>query len=326
MKIDIFDEQLNRVLAIEEQFVSCLWQEGYNTVETFTLELQERDLYKRTIKVDYFVGRKDRPTLMVIKSIDVRNGKIVLSGKQAIRILDDLVFVGKVPANKTPYEALTIAYNGTRGLDNLIIPYADISVEYGHQESHKSLLELAELICQETDVGFKIVRNQNTLELILYQPTENPNLIYSKNFGNLTLTSVTLSVENLKNYAIVLGQGEGESRVRQDVDRTEGGKRLDLFVDAKDIQQEETETDEEYRERLIQRGVEKLAERTKTWECAFTPFSDDFGKRFDLGDILTVYLPDYGIKLKSRCMRFSEKEQNNQTTLTVEVGEITIVR
>ena len=101
---------------------------------------------------------------------------------------------------------------------------------------------------------------------------------------------------------------------------------MSIIVDARDIRREDTDTDESYREKLLARGDEKLREHMKTWECLFTPMLSDFGTRFDLGDILTVPMPEYGMKLKARVARFTQQEQRNQTRTTVEVGEITIMR
>ena len=130
----------------------------------------------------------------------------------------------------------------------------------------------------------------------------------------------------MKNYAIVLGEGEGESRVKVHVDATNGMERRDLIVDAKDVQREDGETDESYHSRLIARGIEKLIENQQTFSCAFTPCANDFGIKYDLGDILTVYLTDYGINLQSRVCRFTQKAKNNKVETKIEVGKITIKR
>ena len=60
--------------------------------------------------------------------------------------------------------------------------------------------------------------------------------------------------------------------------------------------------------------------------CAFSPYAKDFGVKYDLGDILTVYLTDYGLTLQSRISRFTQKSQNNKIETTIEVGQITIKR
>ena len=159
-----------------------------------------------------------------------------------------------------------------------------------------------------------------------YQPSEKENLVFSEKFGNLIVNSISISSENYKNYAIVFGEGEGENRIKVYVDATNGEDRRDLIVDAKDIQKEENETNESYNSRLFARGIERLLENKQTFSCAFTPYSNDFGTKYDLGDILNLYLTDYGIKLQARVVRFTQKSQKNKTTTTIEVGKITIKR
>ena len=69
MNLNLYDADLNRIAIIGEQYISCLWSEGYNTIENFTLELVETDEYKKKVSVDCYVGRSDRNTLMVIKTV-----------------------------------------------------------------------------------------------------------------------------------------------------------------------------------------------------------------------------------------------------------------
>lgn len=326
MRLNLYDKNLKRIAIIGEQFVSCLWAEGYNTVQNFTLELQATAEYKKKVLTDYYVGRDDRRTLMVIKTVQAAGGKIVASGKQATRRLDDAAFVGTIKAGSDVASSIKAAYDGGSKVTQMEFAESDLQIAYPSQISNKSILELSTTMCQSTDVGFRAVRGQGQINVEFYQPELNPNLVFSQQFGNLDLQSVTLSTENLKNYAIVLGQGDGDSRIRVDVDETGGGERLELIVDARDLQQGENETESEYRERLAARGHEKLLEKQKTWQCAFAPLGKDFGVRYDLGDILTVPLPDYGMKLQARVAKFTQKAQMNKTTTTIEVGTITILR
>jgi len=142
----------------------------------------------------------------------------------------------------------------------------------------------------------------------------------------LKVDAITLSTENKKNHAIVLGEGEGENRARVDVDLSGGEQKRSMFVDARDILREEGEIDESYNARLAARGYEKLLEQQGTWECAMNPLPQEFGTLYDLGDIITVLLPDYGLKLQSRLTRFTQQSQNNVMDTILEVGNITILR
>ena len=326
MNLNLYDKDLNRIAIIGGQYVSCLWSEGYNTIENFTLELIETNEYKKKVAVDCYVGRDDRNTLMIIKTVQFGNGKIVASGKQATRVLDDVSFIGTISSGSNIDTAVISAYNNSDKYRNVEFVSTSLGVQYHHQISNKSFSELCETMCQSEDVGFRAKRGIGGVLIEFYQPSEKENLVFSEKFGNLTVNSVAISSENYKNYCIVLGEGEGENRTRVDVDLTNGNERMDLIVDAKDIQSEDGETTDSYKEKLTARGVEKLLECTQTFSCAFTPYSSDFGKKYDLGDVLTVYLTDYGITLKARVAKFTQKSQNNRTITEIVVGKITIKR
>ena len=326
MNLNLYDADLNRIAIIGEQYISCLWSEGYNTIENFSLELIATDKYKRKISVDCYVGRNDRNTLMVIKTVQISRGKIVASGKQATRVLEDVPFIGTIESGSDIDTAVINAYNNSDKYRNVEFASTSLGVQYPHQISNKSFCELCKTMCQSENVGFRAIQDNGVVNVEFYKPEEKPNLVFSEKFGNLTVDSVSVSSENYKNYCIVLGEGEGDNRTRAFVDLTNGGERRSLIVDAKDLQLEEGETIEKYKERLVSRGIEKLLERTKTFSCDFTPYASDFGKKYDLGDVLTIYLTDYEITLKARVARFTQKSQNNKTETSIEVGQITIKR
>ncbi len=326
MKLNAYDRNLERISTIGDQFISCLWSEGYNTVQPFTLELEATDEYKEKIKPDIYIGRSDRKTLMVVKTVQIKGGKIVASGKQAAACLDDVSFIGTIPAGSVVDSTVKIEYNKSTKFPLFEFAASNLPDRYQHDISHKSFQQLLELMCQDTDMGFRTVRNGKMAEIQFYKPEENPNLRFSELFGNLSIDRLLLSTEKLKNYAIVLGAGEGPNRIRVDVDLTAGHQRRDLIVDARSLTRDDAETEESYRKRLKSYGAEKLLDHRRTWECLFTPLADDFGIRYDLGDVLTVLLPGYGLKIKARVSRFTQKEQGNKISTSIEVGDITIMR
>lgn len=326
MRLRLYNEQLNQTAIIGGNFVSVMWSEGYNTVEPFSLELQATDELKKKVRPECYVGRDDRKTLAVIKTVKIEDGKIIATGKQAARCLADVSFVGTIEKGTQVAAGIRKAWEASDKYEGFVLADEAPAAVYGHQISNKSVLELHEIMCRDTDMGFRAVRSNGKIKAELYQPEENPNLKYSEALGNLTVENITLSTENLKNHAIILGAGEGENRARAEIDKSGGGQKLSMIVDARDIAREETDTDDSYQEKLLERGNEKLLEKTETWECVFRPLASDFGRRFDLGDILTVILAEYSLKLKARVARFTQIEQNNQTKTTIEVGTITIVR
>lgn len=326
MKLNLYDRSLKRIAVIESRYVSCMWSEGYNSTQPFTMELQASDEYKQKVQPDCYVGRDDRKTMMVIKTVKVKDGRIVASGKQASRCLDDVAFEGTIPAGRLLGDSIKGAYDSSHGYEGFEVAASDLPVVYDHQISNKSIMNLLETMCQDTDTGFRVVRASRRLRVEFYRPEQNLKLKLAQSYGNMRVDEVTLSTENKKNYAIVLGEGEGDARSRVYVDLSSGEQRRSMFVDARDILREEGESDDSYNARLYARGVEQLLTKQGTWECALTPLAAEFGNRYDLGDIVTVLLPDYGMKIQSRIQRFTQQSQNNKIDTIVEVGNITITR
>lgn len=326
MKIKIYDKDLNSVLFIDGQFVSCLWSEGYNTIGSFCLELIDTAEYRKKIREDFYAGRTDRDTLMVIKTVEFRNGRIIASGKQATAVLDDVAMIGTIQAGSNIDTSVKNAYNGSTKFRGLNFAETDKGIKSTHQISNASFWDVCSTLCADTDLGIRVKRSPSGLLAEFYKPEENPNLVFSKQYGNLSEPKITLSTEGAKNYAIVFGQGEGANRTYTTVDMTDGQDRRELVVDAKDLQMDDGETTENYLKRLESRGIEKLLEHQNVFSCSFVPSGKDFGVRYDLGDVLTVNLGEYGLKLKSRVAKFTQKSQKNKTETTVEVGKITIVR
>lgn len=323
MNLNVYDQNLNRIALIDGQYVSCLWQEGYNSTGSFTLELIETPENKKKIKQDYYVGRSDRNTMMVIKSVVFDDGRIVASGKQATRILDDVVYIGTIAQGVNIDTAVRNAYNASNKYRCLEFAETNLGVKATRQISNASFLKIANTLCQDADLGLRVIRQGQTLVAEFYKPVANKNLVFSKNFGNLINPTVTFSSEAHKNYAYVFGAGEGENRAMVEIDGTGlYADRREMVIDARNIQPVEGETTEAYNNRLVAYGIEVLAGLKGSFSCKFTPYVGDFGKRFDLGDVLTVYLDDYGVQMQARITKFTQKSQNNKTTTTVEVGRI----
>lgn len=326
MNLNLYDTELNRIAIIGGRFVSCMWSEGYSTTQPFTLELQATEEYKKKVKPDCYVGRDDRKTLMVIKTVQVREGHVIASGNEAKRCLDDVACETTIQEGSNLAESIKAAYAGSSGFENIQFAEQTLDVTYDHQISNKTCWELCETMCQDTDTGYRVVRNGKKIQVEFYKPEADPNRILAEKYGSLKVDSITLSTENKKNYVVVLGEGEGESRYRVRIDISNGEQQRGIFVDARDVQREDGESDESYEKKLYARGYEELLAKKGTWECALNPLPQEFGTLYDLGDVITVLLPDYGMKLQSRITRFTQQSQNNIIDTILEVGDITIMR
>lgn len=325
MKIKIYDTELNRTAIIGDRFISCYWVEGFNTTGQFTLELQDQSEYRKAIKEDYFVGRTDREALMIVTAVEIKGGKIIASGKTADKALNDCAMMSKIKPYDPIDKTLKSLYYYSNKVPNLEYAGTDIGILANMQRSNKDFQTVSLELAQHNNIGFKVRKNGNTAEALFYLPNAK-NAVFATKYGNLSLDRVYFSNENYKNYAIVLGEGEGENRKRVDVYTSVGNRVRQIIVDARNEQREEGETDEEYSQRLRGVGLSKLLETSKVSAVEISVPTEDFGKAYDLGDEVTVLLQDYGIKFKTNIARFSQKEQKNKITTKIEVGDIIVVR
>ena len=124
--------------------------------------------------------------------------------------------------------------------------------------------------------------------------------------------------------AIVAGGGEGESRITVEAGKTElhGADRREMYVDARNLQQEEGESYEEYLQRLIRSGEEKLVGQISIENFKFEIDPQDV----QVGDIVTCIIPELNVKLKARVVGITRTSQQNTETVEASIGNPIIIR
>ena len=90
MTVSVYNLWLERIGVIET-WVSLVWQECYNTEGSFQLEVRRRSDLLPLLKPEYYCGLTGHDTLMVLKSVQIKDGAIVVNGFPATHILDDRV-------------------------------------------------------------------------------------------------------------------------------------------------------------------------------------------------------------------------------------------
>lgn len=325
MECNVYGINLNRIGSIFT-WVSMLWTEGYNTLGTFQLELQQTPGALELFQPDRYCGIPESETLMLIKAVQVRNGSVIITGSPATCVLSDRV--------STTVISNELAELALRGLVQSMDPWP--CVELGKlqgltdvflpQKSDATILAYCEQIAQACDMGFRMRHDKAAKKLLFecYKPAENPNARYSSDYGNAGDLQYGWSAANYKNVAVVAGAGEGDARVTVYAGATAsaGEQRREMYVDARQEQPEEGETDAEYQARLVAFGEEKLIAKTEIETLKFT--IDD--ERAKLGDIVFCRFPEIGIQAKVRVVGLSRKSQNNGTSVTASLGTPIIIR
>lgn len=148
---------------------------------------------------------------------------------------------------------------------------------------------------------------------------------FCKNYENVQNDRYSNDETQYKNFAYIAGEGVGQKRVVVEVDKIlPGEERKELYVDARDLQQSENMTDEQYRQALQQRGVEKL-ENCKKVEL--TEFSIDpeanlvYGKDYDLGDMVMYKSNELDLYVENRIIEISKVYDEEIETIEISFGD-----
>lgn len=256
---------------------------------------------------------------------------LTVSGRSIESILDRRIVWNQTDLNSKLETAVERLLNenvinpvdGARKIPGFVyIPSGDPRINdivVDKQFTGDSLLEAIQALCVPNYVGWKIgfyPDDENArfrFQLYLgedrsYDQDTNPWVVFSPGFDNLVSTNYTNSNKLKKNVAHIKGEGEGIDRKTSTVIISDGPAsptgldRKELYVDARDISQDSGERDEEgetilipdneYFEKLRERGREKLAEceEEKTFEGQADVVDGVYiyGKDFFMGDVVQL--------------------------------------
>ena len=349
MELYVFDRELN-FIGLLDNFFSLRWVRRYHRTGEFelhcplnvhTLELLQREniIWKQgdheagyikyrqlgqdaqgqevlIVKGDFLIGYLDRRIIW---------GQEILSGTAEVAMR---TLVKKHAINPAHSER-KIPLLELGQLQN----YPE-TVEY--QTSYKNLLDEVEHISSLSRLGYRVTVDLPAKRLIfeVYKGRDltasqstNPPAIFSNEFENVLKQEFVDSLHNYRNVALVAGAGEGTDRKLVTVGQGTGLDRFELYVDARDLQEEDENgnpiQEADYEEMLRSRGQSKLAEcaNLQTFECKINPFSNlRYKEDFDLGDIVTCTSKKWGVTINARITEVEEIYEQDGFSLNVTFG------
>ena len=345
MEIVLVNENLERLGIIDN--ASVIWNDRYYESGEFELYLPITEYDLELIEQSLYIVRDDDTyNIGVIQdkklSHDSENGDfITITGKFASGY-----YLGKrvIPSQTTLYETIPNIIR-TLGDENIINPSnanrkIDI-IKLGNsidsftsktnmQTTGKNLLEKTIEICKAYKIGFRMPIVENKLSFDLYEgkdrsyaQTENPYVVFSDEYDNLSEAVYSKNTSEVINYAYVAGEGEGANRKIVGAFNGEeptGADRNEVWVDQRNMSSNEGEiTDEELTNQMKEEGLENLVSFTETFEgTLLNTLGYEYNVDFFLGDIITVQMKKWnGLYINARIVEVIESEDENGKTYTL---------
>ena len=173
--------------------------------------------------------------------------------------------------------------------------------------SYDNILEWLYSLCETIGGSANVRLDGNALKCDLFSGTDrsllqdgNPHIVFSDAYNNLLSFSYAADDAVQKNFAYVLGCGEGNARKRTTF--CSGAEptyldRYEVYVDERNTAQEEDVTDAEYLEILKSSGAEHLVQPKTASESAIAAFSTQYqyNKDYFVGDYVTVEQRRFGL-------------------------------
>lgn len=350
MELYIFDRELN-LINIVDNFKSLIWTRRYYKSGEFELHIPLTSENIKYLIKGNIVYKKDDSEAGYIETRQIEvdeegNEKLKINGKFITNYMNRRINWGQLLFNGKSEVLMRKLVN-----DNCInpsninrkIPLFELgtlknyteTIEY--QNSYGNIVDELESIALTNDLGYRINFSHIDKKIIfeVYKGVNrsvNQSLIapciFSRDFENILNQTYMESNNNYKNTALVAGEGEGTKRVLVPINNSISGlERYELFVDARDLQKEVDDkvlTDTEYKNTLIQRGNEKLAEykEIKTFESKVNTKGNNVYKvDYDLGDIVTVVDKKWGIMLDTRITEVEEVYEEGKVEINPTFGE-----
>lgn len=336
MDLYILDPDIN-LLGIIDGYSSLRWRRRY--FEPGEIELHCPAAAASLLQAGNIIHRLDRQEAAIIEGIDVKgtdNGdEITATGRMGSSMLDRRIITPTINFTGTVEAAMRKAVSDNaitaRPLPHLVLGDAGgYAPTCSFQATGKGVLATCEALGRAAPLGFRVRLDIPGKQWIFevyggadrsVTQTARPYVLFSDEFRNITGPEYALNTTGYANYAYVAGEGEGSARVIVEVDRTDGEPRRELWVDARDLQQGEDMTDDQYREQLRQRGFEKLAEATKAESFSASAVDTEnfrYLADWDLGDV--VSFERWGRRLDQRITEVEEVYEGGVETITPVCG------
>ena len=183
--ICVYDGQLN-LLGRLASWVSLVWPERYNVysgVQGAQLELHASTDLQALCRPDRYLWLTGSDRIMRICSAqtDRSEHKLVISARDAACILDERISTQTLSgfAVESTLRSLVSGAAAWPGLELGVL--ADLADAYTGEVKPGSLLSIAEQVCQELDIGFRVRFDQQAKKLLfeLYRPKLDPNARYA---------------------------------------------------------------------------------------------------------------------------------------------------
>ena len=232
----LLDSKLNKIHVIDT-YLSVLWASRYNAVGDCELVISASMQNFQKIQESKYIVRDDDDMACEINKIEIKtdeeNGnQLIISGTDIKNILYQ-----RIVEKQTNFNGLVEDYiitliedsiinptNMDRKIENFVLDTKKgCSETIKQQVTYNNVGEKIEELCKQYGWGFKVTIKDKKFVFTLF-----------KGDDNISTTDYVKDNTNIKNVALVAGEGEGVDRAITIIGSGKGIERREMYIDEKD--------------------------------------------------------------------------------------------
>ena len=323
-----------RLIGVVESFEYLRWTRRYSQCGAFELKAIATPDNIALLTLGHFLWKSDDEEVGIIEHLEMAQSDketITVSGRFATSFLARRIIWGtETLSGDLSVCALQLINNHmiapgdtNRQIAGVSFTSPVLGVTANTQVSYKNLLDTVIGLCDASDRGIKTVFDPITgnLTVALYTGVVS-QAVFSREYENLTSQIYTQSAVDYANTALIGGEGDGASRVLASIANSAGEARREVFVDAKDLRQEDFGTG--YTDALLYRGQNRLSELSMahSFDAEVNPHGNlRYKVDFDLGQVVTVLSKKWGVTLAARITEIEESYDASGLALNIVFGK-----
>ena len=325
MNIVLCDKEFNAITLLNN-YKSVIWNTRFYDVGDFEIYLPiiDNSILEKTNLFAY-VYIDDESNVRIITSIKVTYNSdegymLIISGHTLNYLLKNRIIWNQSTFSNV--DGISIIEDLVN--NNAVVGYCDpkrelfdgcyvvgyLGENISSQYYGENLFDVVKGLCEQYKSGFYVEKSyiSDGFSFSVKQKADrtkgtqyimSPPIIFDTRLNNVLNFNIDFDGENYKNVELILGEGEGTTRLRKTVNDSTYVKidRFETYVNAQDLSQNndtaQAITQSEYEKILNQRGLNKLEsfKINKILECTVDPTFYKYKSDYNEGDICTVITP-----------------------------------
>ena len=323
-----------QLVGVVESFEYLRWTRRYSQCGSFELKAVATPDNITLLVLGNLLWKSDDEEVGIIEHLEMNQADketITVSGRFATSLLARRIIWGtETLSGDLSACALQLINNHlitpsdtNRQIARVAFTSPILGVTVNTQVSYKNLMDTITGLCDASDQGIKTVFDPATGALLIKLFIGGVSqAVFSREYENLTTQIYTQSAMDYANTALIGGEGEGASRILASIADSAGEARREVFVDAKDLRQEDFGAG--YPAALLYRGQNKLSDLSMahSFDAEVNPHGNlRYKVDFDLGQAVTVLSKKWGVTLAARITEIEESYDASGQTLNIVFGK-----